>query len=766
MHVDKDDGQRNATCICSSSYSSKPVLKLSRPCKMIPYGSNSKANSSRISTKIERDAVVVGSRHNIVKVLKSSVVLVILSTLFFHQQKLFLYQEKSLTHMYSINAAAQVTITTVDGKFGRQLNATSAWTTTRQDKQQMPSKPIHSTTQLQGNNSLPHQIKGILSRERQSGVGMISYNVTKNNSLSESFDLIVERCFPHNSKKWLLAGSQRLRNHNDRLLNNQIARSLVSLPVFNESMNPLLTDPSLVSGLLGQSLCHSESRFLSLSEDHQGKQGITKNHDISIEESNIHDKFDNRTIHFWSLRLIYLAIHIHQHYPAVSEASTRYASPCTDETRSLQIENMDYECPSTKFLVVSLGRSGLGSVMRLGMVNAFIAGVATNRTVVILNNSPVGPKFVRQPWLLASCPRRDYQCFYMPPTPCVLTQQDVQDGTHLSRIEVRQIFKVGHVPKHLMEDRILLADLVLRPQRMPPTFRPNLYRLIMTRIIHPFISQRPADDRTPLFHLAAEQVLKEEISDESKYNYVGRDSKVHHAILFYAMRPNLSSNLKINSILEDIVPDNLDYNLALGLPIRASDKCKSESECLTFEKYMTLMGRIWMNGQDEMLSYTSGANETQLTGPSNATIIVTSESQEIAAEQKKYESEGIGRHLPFAFQIVNNRYDRMQGTGDPNRMKHHIKNENFTIDDIMLSSVSSLKLQMLARHSVGNCCSNFHLLLFDFLRDGCGASKFQTSECLQDNSDPDYRLCCHWSKTDECIAKRQQDNLTRVAYRS
>jgi hypothetical protein len=49
------------------------------------------------------------------------------------------------------------------------------------------------------------------------------------------------------------------------------------------------------------------------------------------------------------------------------------------------IGNFDFECPNTKFLVVSMTRdAGLGAHMRLGALNALVAGVATNRTVLLL----------------------------------------------------------------------------------------------------------------------------------------------------------------------------------------------------------------------------------------------------------------------------------------------------------------------------------------------------------------------------------------------
>ena len=47
-------------------------------------------------------------------------------------------------------------------------------------------------------------------------------------------------------------------------------------------------------------------------------------------------------------------------------------------------------------------------------------------------------------------------------------------------------------------------------------------------------------------------------------------------------------------------------------------------------------------------------------------------------------------------------------------------------DANMLSSMSSLKAQLLPRLSIGNCCSNFHTLLSDFLVEGCGAASENT----------------------------------------
>lgn len=62
----------------------------------------------------------------------------------------------------------------------------------------------------------------------------------------------------------------------------------------------------------------------------------------------------------------------------------------------------------------------------------------------------------------------------------------------------------------------------------------------------------------------------------------------------------------------------------------------------------------------------------------------------------------------------------------------------------MLSAMSSLKAQLLPRISIGNCCSNFHVLLNDLLSEGCGAASDNKFLCLQEYDDPALRVCCGW----------------------
>jgi hypothetical protein len=244
---------------------------------------------------------------------------------------------------------------------------------------------------------------------------------------------------------------------------------------------------------------------------------------------------------------------------------------------------------------------------------------------------------------------------------------------------------------------------------------------------------------------AAEHILIEEEIGETYY-YFGHVTKHSHSLVLYAMRPNLHYSKRLDHLMEETFPRDFDANVALGLPIRASDKCVEESECLSFDQYMTLMDRTWTKHEKELQF---GSNEHS----TSVSIIVTSEAPEIHAAQLSYHNQSRGKNHSFAFNFINNQFDLRQGTGNPKKMGARIQNS--TLDDVMLSAISSLKMQLHARYTVGNCCSNFHLLLFDFLKAGCGAVPDQVAECLQDNEDPTFRLCCQWSKTEECLAKKQ-----------
>lgn len=534
-------------------------------------------------------------------------------------------------------------------------------------------------------------------------------------------EVSLETCFPHNSKEWL--HGKRLGNFNDPLLNEQGAVEMI------------LNTPKLLSGgtmhtLLKRTICHEKSRFVNWTDDGS----------------------DAKSLHFWTLRLMYLAFHVHQHKPAMKEAEVRQKlnGKCAGLLKLHRIGDMDYECPEAKFLIVPMGELGLGAVMRLGAVNGLLAGMASNRTVLFLNNSPVGDKNVKKPWVHASCPRRDIQCFYLPHSPCVLTHNEIKSAHVLERGEMRKLFKTGELPAAHVNDRALVLNIVLRPQRVPDTLRPNL-RSTALSIVEEIREADSHDPRLEIMERAVDDILEQE-PDDDRYYYFGAGSKMHHAAVFYSMRPNLSNARRLDIHMSKVFPAEFDPEFSLGLPVRASDKCLMESECLSFPQYMKLMGQVWTNNQGPIRET---ANRRSLPeAVTNAHIVLTTEAESIFRDKAKFESDPQQRKsVPFDYQFVTNDEDVRQGTGLPANFGKHVK--NVTADDIMLSAVSSIQTQLMARFTVGNCCSNFHLLLFDFLRDGCGAARDNDAQCLQENKDPEFRVCCQWSKTDECIEKKK-----------
>jgi len=173
--------------------------------------------------------------------------------------------------------------------------------------------------------------------------------------------------------------------------------------------------------------------------------------------------------------------------------------------------------------------------------------------------------------------------------------------------------------------------------------------------------------------------------------------------------------------------------------MKASDKCGMESECLTFAQYMEAATKLW----ERHGPVSSNQNLTS--------VIVTTESLSVLNEQQEYAANFSKRHVDLPFRFILNRRDVAQDTGFVKKIR-----STTTADEAMLSALSSFQVQLYTRVTVGNCCSNFHLLLGDLLVEGCGASHEHYLQCLQDHEDPEFRMCCAWDKSEECQARRNK----------
>ena len=452
------------------------------------------------------------------------------------------------------------------------------------------------------------------------------------------------------------------------------------------------------------------------------------------------DLSDERLLSEWQFRLTYLSIHYHMHKPAMRELEARRACG-----HPLPAAKMDFECKDAKFLVANMGKMGLGASFRLGAIVSLWMGIVTDRITVFVNHAKVGPRFLQNPWPLASCERKDAQCFFLPATPCVLTMEDVQNATLLEESMARHLRRGGSLPDSYNETRVLIAE----PSMIPSYTNSDKIRNALHRIASTMIDEIEESDWKVFLKAAAKRIQDVDarlgnstnphpmFGNVTEYGYSMKDSHIPHACLLYVMRPNVAYQALSNEISAAALPANLDPEVTIGLPVRGSDKCRRESICLNHELYMELM---------HLTRNSLFKNASQPTK-----VILTTEDESILKASKAYQARA-----DFPFEFLTNDQDVLQGTGAP---KHY----QDKADQIMLTTIVALKMQLHGRIVYGNCCSNFHLMLFDMLREGCGVHRSPILSCLQEHPDRRFNICCGWSTSDECNATREAIRAAREA---
>lgn len=157
---------------------------------------------------------------------------------------------------------------------------------------------------------------------------------------------------------------------------------------------------------------------------------------------------------------------------------------------------------------------------------------------------------------------------------------------------------------------------------------------------------------------------------------------------------------------------------------KAGDKCWREQHCYGFEKYMQVA--------EEM-----GVKRRNQTSNIYDTIVLTSDSRHMIESRFNYTKTYTNATNPdFPFRFVVNEKDTMQGHGKPQRY--------FTeADNIMVSTVAAMKMQLLAETTVMNSCSNFHKVAAGFHISGCGMAKEPYLEWLISLDNPKLRMKCY-----------------------
>jgi hypothetical protein len=461
-----------------------------------------------------------------------------------------------------------------------------------------------------------------------------------------------------------------------------------------------------IDSLLGETFCHEQGRFRTTSSEARN----ASNTDLVKE---------------WELKLIYLAIHEFHHLPARQEYQQRKS--CTGSISD--VPPYDYQCADTKYLVTNIPDIGLGAGIRLSAMAHVLMAIASDRIPLFLANTPEGPETLQNPWKLASCDRQDMQCVFQPTTPCVLLASDLVNATVLDEVDARSLRRGGVLPSKFDNDKVLIAQPRISPAKFDQfkgihgKVRKKLHEKAMA-LIDEWKSSSSDDLDPQQLHVLEEAARRIRHADEpdsyDHYTYGHRYYRIPHAIVMYLLRPNLVAKQKMKEQLERIMPPVPDAQYTLGMPIRGSDKCKSESTCLKFDKYMMLAKETWH------------AEETN--DQPRGTLIMTTEDESLFQQRLLFTEQS---NFPLDF-VVNDQ-DSFQGSGNANVFGEDA-------DNIMLSSLIAIQMHFYAGHVFGNCCSNFHLMLFDFLREGCGLTTQAT--CLQETKD--YNVCCAWTRTEEC----------------
>ena len=139
------------------------------------------------------------------------------------------------------------------------------------------------------------------------------------------------------------------------------------------------------------------------------------------------------------------------------------------------------------------------------------------------------------------------------------------------------------------------------------------------------------------------------------------------------------------------------------------------------------------------------------TNKSKVPVVVTTESKAVLEQERAWlnrSSQAPWEHLRFDF--VHNSFDVTQNMG----LVRSVAENHTTADQVMLSSLSSLRAQLLNRVVLGNCCSNFHRLMQILIRNGCSNDWQSEFVCLQHHPTESFRLCCAWDKSETCRQKR------------
>ena len=374
-------------------------------------------------------------------------------------------------------------------------------------------------------------------------------------------------------------------------------------------------------------------------------------------------------------QLLYRAMHEHQFGPARDEAINRlqHWDEWLDLASDSGIGMLDFECPSAKILLFD-GFTlpvGLGSnLRRFGNVDVFRTALSHDRVFLYVNGD--------RPNAFASCDRMDLQCSFAPMSPCVITQEEM-DSAPVAPQDLDAYLRQNP------DERIVRVK-----QKMGYTTSPTDDQ------IHGLArSLEGLQDNVRNGDSVESPFVNSLATTPSSAGDTGMEvgGMIGAAAELFITRPNRRMRGIIEKALRESFPIGFDPNKAVGMPIRASDKCKKEADCINFGDYM-------------------GQLHSQFPLYDMKRVVVTSEDETIIEASESYAEE---HDEDFTFTI--NKYDVAQGSGAYSESK-----KDYSKEDILASTMTAWAFQLEVGFILLNFCSNFHVVIYDSIRFGCGRS--------------------------------------------
>ncbi len=227
-----------------------------------------------------------------------------------------------------------------------------------------------------------------------------------NPNATTTWSKVRDECFSLNSDKWI---SGSIHSNNAANLTPELLDTLIEGP------RNFLNLPSLFD----QTICNEDSPLRTFSPP-----------DLLGSFSQAALTGD------WYHRLLYLAMHWKFHKPALEEHKLRKSCAKNDEENlnafmdHHNIQSMDFECSDAKFVVIPVGSIGFGAYLNTVATAAITLALRTNR-IPIFSSKSFFPWQKRKgkidAWELAPthCERKDLQCYFLPMSPCTVTNEEL-----------------------------------------------------------------------------------------------------------------------------------------------------------------------------------------------------------------------------------------------------------------------------------------------------------------------------------------------------